>query len=402
MAEDWLADVRKYAPAADEATVDGIVRYCGIALQKRDSALVAFSDPAETAHVRDTFLKKKLALTDSDDVLDQAIAAVGERMKADRTKNRVTVYYLLAEHFGKLGLFAGKATDDGTPPVTDGSDTTGAALLAGAAGLGAAGVAGAAGISETPAKAGTPVDAGTSTPTPPGALESRVAAGIAGVTGAAAGIGAAGSAHGGAAGHHADTHEGEKPVGFARWWPWLLLALIVIALFLLLRSCNTQPAAVTTTNTTVTETSVETDNMADIDGNLVAPAPTATPAATEAPVPTGDGVVAGMRDGLPLLTVYFATGKTAVTPDFGKVAATIKDYAAAHPGAKLAVSGYNDPTGNAAANARLSKNRAQAVAAALGTLGVPADAVVLEKPADTTLATGDNAAARKVEVTVKQ
>ena len=28
--------------------------------------------------------------------------AVGERMKSDHTRNRVTVYYLLAEHFGKL------------------------------------------------------------------------------------------------------------------------------------------------------------------------------------------------------------------------------------------------------------------------------------------------------------
>ena len=28
--------------------------------------------------------------------------AIGDKMKGDRTKNRVTVYYLLAEHFGKL------------------------------------------------------------------------------------------------------------------------------------------------------------------------------------------------------------------------------------------------------------------------------------------------------------
>ena len=34
-----------------------------------------------------------------------AVASVGERMRADHTKNRVTVYYLLAEHFGKLAEF---------------------------------------------------------------------------------------------------------------------------------------------------------------------------------------------------------------------------------------------------------------------------------------------------------
>lgn len=87
--------------------IAGIVRHCGIALHKRDSSLVSFSDKAETDRVRNGFLKKKLALTDDDATLDAAIAEVGQRMKGDRTKNRVTVYYLLAERFGKLSLFGG-------------------------------------------------------------------------------------------------------------------------------------------------------------------------------------------------------------------------------------------------------------------------------------------------------
>lgn len=105
MATDWAADVKKYAPNADDAAIKGIVRHCGIALQKRDSSLVSFSDKAETDRVRDGFMKKKLALTESDADLDKALAEVGEVLKGDRTKNRVTVYYLLAEKFGKLDLF---------------------------------------------------------------------------------------------------------------------------------------------------------------------------------------------------------------------------------------------------------------------------------------------------------
>ena len=105
MAEDWAADVKKYVPNADDKAIAGIVRHCGIALQKRDSSLVAFSDKSEVQRVRDSFLKKKLGLDVSEADLDKAIAAVGEKMKADRTKNRVTVYYLLAEHFGKLSMF---------------------------------------------------------------------------------------------------------------------------------------------------------------------------------------------------------------------------------------------------------------------------------------------------------
>lgn len=106
MARDWAADVKKYAGNADDKAISGIVRYCGIALQKADSSLVSFTDREEVARVRDNFLKKKLGLTNSDAEFDQAIKTVADKMKGDRTKNRVTVYYLLAEHFGKLSAFA--------------------------------------------------------------------------------------------------------------------------------------------------------------------------------------------------------------------------------------------------------------------------------------------------------
>ena len=92
MPENWAADVRKYVPNADEKAIAGIVRYCGIALQKRDSSLVAFTDKEEVARVRDHFLKKKLGLTAPDTELDKAIMTIGERMRSDQTRNRVTVY----------------------------------------------------------------------------------------------------------------------------------------------------------------------------------------------------------------------------------------------------------------------------------------------------------------------
>lgn len=104
---DWAADVKKYVPDANDAAIAGIVKHCGIALQKRDSSLVSFSDKTELDRVRDGFMKKKLALTDSDADLDAALAQIGERMKDSRAKNRVTVYYLLAEKYGKLSLFGG-------------------------------------------------------------------------------------------------------------------------------------------------------------------------------------------------------------------------------------------------------------------------------------------------------
>jgi hypothetical protein len=105
MAQDWAEGVKKYVPTADDAAIKGIVRHCGIALQKKDSSLVSCTDKSERDRVRDNFLKKKLALTDSDADLDKAVAAVCEIMKADRDKPRVTFYYLLADKYGKLALF---------------------------------------------------------------------------------------------------------------------------------------------------------------------------------------------------------------------------------------------------------------------------------------------------------
>ncbi|MEI2826373.1 MAG: DUF2853 family protein [Dermatophilaceae bacterium] len=101
---DWAADVKKYAPNADDKVIAGIVRHCGIALHKADSSLVSFSDQAELDRVKKGFLTKKLELA-TDAEKDAALAAVGAKLKGVSRKNRVTVYYLLAEHAGKLGLF---------------------------------------------------------------------------------------------------------------------------------------------------------------------------------------------------------------------------------------------------------------------------------------------------------
>ena len=101
---DWAADVKKYAPNTDDKVIAGIVRHCGIALQKADSSLVSFSDQAELDRVKKGFLTKKLALA-TEEEKDAALAAVGAKLKGVSRKNRVTVYYLLAEHTGKLGLF---------------------------------------------------------------------------------------------------------------------------------------------------------------------------------------------------------------------------------------------------------------------------------------------------------
>ncbi len=106
---NYAEDVKKYVENVDTAAVGGIVKHLGIALRSKDSSLVSASDPEELKRVREGFLKKKLALTGSDTELDAAINDVMAKMKGVREKSRVTVCYLLADKFGKLGLFAPKA-----------------------------------------------------------------------------------------------------------------------------------------------------------------------------------------------------------------------------------------------------------------------------------------------------
>lgn len=381
MAEDWLADVRKYVANADEAVVGAIVKYLGIALRNRDSSLVSFSDKKETDRVRENFLKKKLGLTHDDATLDAAIADVGTQMKADRTKNRVTVYYLLAQHFGLLNIFggvagaaaaagaAGAAAALGSLGGADGNgkdDDTGSAAPLAAAGLGGAAVAGAAATPAAAAPTPTPAPA----PPPPSATPQTAYS----------------------------SGEEESSGGGMGWLPWLLLGLLLLALlFFGLRYCSKQDVAAPVSSDGTVVGAPADPAAAD---PAAVPGDATTMATPAAAVPVGAGVVAADRQGKPSLTVYFDVGKSAVHNDLTTAAAAVKAYVAGNPNAKLAVSGFNDPTGNAAANAELSKTRAQAVKAALEKLGIPAAAVILEKPADTTGAGANNAESRRVEVVV--
>ncbi|MBX8799330.1 DUF2853 family protein [Ochrobactrum sp. MR28] len=98
---DYLADVRRYDAAADEAVVEKIVKHLGIALRSRDASLVAASDPSELATVRTSWLGRKLGVED-DAKAEAVIASVVETMKGDHNKQRVTFYYLCAKSLGKL------------------------------------------------------------------------------------------------------------------------------------------------------------------------------------------------------------------------------------------------------------------------------------------------------------
>ncbi len=101
---DHLADVKKFArKPVNEAALAGMTKSYALVMGKADTRYVSCSDAAELDRVRENFLRKKLGVRGGD--LDATIKATCERMKADTTKSRLTFYYLLAEHYGKLDLF---------------------------------------------------------------------------------------------------------------------------------------------------------------------------------------------------------------------------------------------------------------------------------------------------------
>ena len=101
---DYIADIKKYTSNVNAKAVNAIVKFCGIALRGKDSQWVSMTDAAEVKRVVDGFCSKKLKLDAK--TAHAAVLAVGEKMKEDKTKHRVTVYYLVAESTKTLAKLA--------------------------------------------------------------------------------------------------------------------------------------------------------------------------------------------------------------------------------------------------------------------------------------------------------
>lgn len=367
---DWAADVKRYVPDADDRVIAKIVSYCGIALRTRDASMVSFTDKTETNRVRENFCKKKLALEDSDEVIDAAIAKVGERMSDTNYRNRVTVYYLLAEHFGKLGLFGGTGT---------GTASAGAAAAASAATATVVPIAPLAAATPATPAATAPVDPEPAPIAP--AATATAAAHAAPATAAALPPGTRGvytlrsTAPTGMPGGSGDGFMGLAAVVFGGAAAVMIFAAIAGSYI-----------------------------GGTFDAEAPPPAAPAAPTARAEPaapvIPDGAGIVSEVVEGRPKVSVFFDVGKNEIAPEFTAAVAPIKAWLDANPADRAQLSGFTDPTGDAAANAELAKRRAQAVAAALTEQGVAEDRMDLVKPADSSDEAVDLAGARRVEITV--
>ncbi|MEM9669911.1 MAG: DUF2853 family protein [Pseudomonadota bacterium] len=107
-ASKYEENIKKYSNGYNQAAAEKVVGHLGIALRNRDSSLVSCSDTTELQRVREKWCRSKLGLAHTNPELDDAMQAICEKMKDEGgNKSRVTFYYLLAEHFGKLDALAG-------------------------------------------------------------------------------------------------------------------------------------------------------------------------------------------------------------------------------------------------------------------------------------------------------
>ena len=102
----------------------------------------------------------------------------------------------------------------------------------------------------------------------------------------------------------------------------------------------------------------------------------------------------------PAATLFFDSGKTSPSGDAAALVAPVAAYLKDNALAKAVISGYNDPTGNAAKNAEIAKARAFAVREALKAQGIDDARIDMRKPVDTNLG-GNLDQARRVELTVE-
>ena len=104
--------------------------------------------------------------------------------------------------------------------------------------------------------------------------------------------------------------------------------------------------------------------------------------------------------GAALAKIHFAVGQSALSDgDKDAIAKTLAELAL-NPNAIVLLSGFHDPSGDAAQNAELAKGRAVAVRDALVAGGIAADRIKLRKP-ESTLGSGSAEEGRRVEIRVQ-
>lgn len=107
MIQKFAVDLKeKCGVTPDMDLLEKVTIGCGPSIYNADAATVSSSDASEIETVKNSFLIKKLGLTDSPE-LDQAIETVMNTYgQSNRNKYRPVVYYMLTKHFNKESIYS--------------------------------------------------------------------------------------------------------------------------------------------------------------------------------------------------------------------------------------------------------------------------------------------------------
>ena len=101
-----LATYKAAGIKVDPDLLEKVAKSLGPSIYNADSSMVSGADKTELATVKNSFLIKKLGLSDGP-TLDTAIDEVIEQMgRSNPQKHRAVFYTLLVEKFGKQSLFS--------------------------------------------------------------------------------------------------------------------------------------------------------------------------------------------------------------------------------------------------------------------------------------------------------
>lgn len=177
---------------------------------------------------------------------------------------------------------------------------------------------------------------------------------------------------------------------------WVALAIAALLAIWGIKSCTSSDTThtkqqdvqsienTTTANNTANMATATASTVADVNNNI----------ATTARVLADNTSEAFYEDGI--VKIYFAVGSSKIAKNIQTVSNQIID--AGKSGKKLIISGYTDGTGSATTNAKLAKQRAEAVKAFLVKQNVSAANIELRKPNNTIGAAGNHVEGRRVDI----
>ena len=104
--EKYAVDIKeKFGESANMDLLTKVAIGLGPAIYNADASKVSGTDSKELETIKNNFLIKKLGLKDSPELMAAIKSVVEKYGSSNKNKQRAVVYYQLAKHFKKEGIY---------------------------------------------------------------------------------------------------------------------------------------------------------------------------------------------------------------------------------------------------------------------------------------------------------